>query len=169
MDNNGGVLVTDTKAEYIPLDMKPYIIDVEQLTAVKEKIYSYLGISEKIVNSTYDENEWSAFYESCIEPLALQLSLEFTAKVFTDRERAYGNEILFEANRLQYASAKTKVELIKEVMPLGLLTVNQALEILNLPSVPDGDKRLQSLNFVDADKANQYQIGEKSNEGNTQH
>jgi len=46
-------------------------------------------------------------------------------------------------------------------MPYGLLTVNQALEILNLPAVEDGDKRLQTLNMVSADKADQYQLGGK--------
>jgi HK97 family phage portal protein len=159
MDNNGGVAALDSKAEYIPLKNQPVAIDAEQLKAVKEKIYGYLGVTEAIVTSDYSEDQWSAFYESVVEPIAVQLSLEFTAKVFTAREQAFGNEIIFEANRLQYASAKTKVELIKELMPLQLLTVNQGLEILNLPSVPDGDKRLQTLNVVDADKATQYQLG----------
>jgi len=84
--------------------------------------------------------------------------MEFTAKVFTDREQAFGNSIVFESGRLQFSSNKTKVELIKELMPLGLLTVNQALEILNMPGIEGGDKRLQTLNVVDANKANQYQL-----------
>ena len=42
-------------------------------------------------------------------------------------------------------------------MPMGLLTINQALEILNLPSVTDGDKRLQALNMIDAKQAEKYQ------------
>lgn len=50
-------------------------------------------------------------------------------------------------------------------MPLGMLTINQGLEILNLPSIPDGDKRLQTLNVVDAAKANQYQLGEHAPSG----
>ena len=128
------------------------------MQAVKDKIYNYLGISEAIVNSSYNEDQWAAFYESTIEPLALQLSLEFTRKLFNDRERAFGNSVLFESGRLQFSSNATKVNLIRELMPMGLLTVNQALEILNLPSVPEGDRRIQSLNYVDADKAEEYQL-----------
>ena len=94
-----------------------------------------------------------------IEPFALALGLEFTAKLFTEREQAFGNHVIFESGRLQFVSNKTKVELIKELVPLGLLTVNQALEVLNLPSVPDGDRRLQTLNVVDAAMANDYQLG----------
>ena len=78
INNNGGIAVLDSAAEYIPIDNKPYAIDEKQMQAVKTKIYDYLGVSEAIVNSSYDENQWAAFYESVIEPLALQLSLEFT-------------------------------------------------------------------------------------------
>jgi len=51
-------------------------------------------------------------------------------------------------------------------VPLGLFTINQALEILNLPPVEDGDKRLQTLNVVNAEKADQYQLNEQG--GNNQ-
>ena len=88
----------------------------------------------------------------------MQFSLEFTRKIFNERERAFGNSILFESGRLQFSSNATKVNLIKELMPYGLLTINQALEILNLPSVEDGEKRLQTLNVVSADEAHQYQM-----------
>ncbi|KSU86566.1 portal protein [Priestia veravalensis] len=160
VSNNGGIAVIDSKAEYTPLELKPVAIDDKQLEAVKKKIYEYLGISEKIVNSTYTEDEWAAFYESVLEPLAVQFSLEFTDKLFTEREQAFGNSIIFEANRLQFASNATKTNIIKELTPLGLFTINQALEILNLPPVEDGDKRLQTLNVVNADKADQYQLNE---------
>lgn len=158
ISNSGGIVATDQKTEYIPIDVSPVNIDDKQIQAIKTKIYDYLGISETIVNSSYSEDEWAAFYESTIEPIALQLSLEFTRKLFNEREQAFGNSIIFESGRLQFSSNTTKVNLIKELVPYGLLTINQALEILNLPRVADGDKRLQTLNVVDADKANEYQM-----------
>ncbi|MDL2318350.1 phage portal protein [Eubacteriales bacterium OttesenSCG-928-A19] len=161
INNEGGVVATDQKMEYKPIDLKPATIDHEQMNAAKHKIYDYLGIAESIITSSYSEDEWAAFYESTIEPIALQLSLEFTRKVFTEREQAFGNTIQFESSRLQFSSNATKVNLIKELMPYGLLTINQALEILNLPAVQDGDRRLQTLNVVDADKAQQYQFGKE--------
>lgn len=167
VSNDGGIVVTDQKMEYQPITASPVNIDEKQMAAVQKKIYDYLGISVGIVNSTYTENEWSAFYESVLEPFATQLSLEFTRKVFTDREQAFGNKIIFESGRLQFTSNTTKVNLISQIMPLGLLTINQALEILNLPGVEDGDKRLQTLNVVDAENANAYQLGGKSNQSET--
>lgn len=158
MSNDGGVVATDQKTEYTPIDSKPAMIDADQSKAIREKIYNYLGISENIVNSSYDENTFAAFYESVIEPIAVALGMEFTRKIFNDREQAYGNAIVFDSGRLQFTSNATKVQLIKELMPMGLLTVNQALEILNLPSVQDGDKRLQKLDFIDQSIAADYQL-----------
>ena len=171
ISNNGGIAALDSKMDYVPLEIKGIAIDNEQMSAIKQKIYDYLGVSEKIVNSTYNEDEWSAFYESVVEALGVQISLELTDKIFTQREQAFGNSILMEANRLQFASNATKVNMIKELMPLGLFTVNQALEILNLPSVEDGERRVQTLNVANTKIVDEYQMNKKGvkNEGNKKH
>lgn len=165
ISNDGGVVATDQAMEYVPIESKPVILTADQTREVKAKIYDYLGITEPIVNSSYTEDQFSAFYESTIEPFAVALSMEFTAKVFTDREQAYGNSIMFESGRLQFSSNSTKVNLIKELLPMGLLTVNQALEILNLPSIEDGDRRIQSLNYIDQERATEYQLANAGKHG----
>ncbi len=157
LGNDGGVVATDQKMDYQPIESKPVILNADQAAEIKSKIYDYLGITEPIVNRSYTEDQYSAFYESTLEPVATALSQEFTAKLFNEREQAYGNSVIFESGRLQFTSNKTKVELIAQLMPMGLLTINQALEILNLPSVTGGDKRLQALNMIDAAQAAQYQ------------
>ena len=158
VSNDGGVIAVDQQMEYTPIESKPVILTADQTQEVKKKIYDYLGISENIVNSNYTEDQFSAFYESTIEPFAVALSLEFTAKIFNDREQAFGNSIMFESGRLQFSSNSTKVNLIKELLPMGILTVNQALEILNLPAIEDGDRRIQSLNYIDTEHATEYQL-----------
>jgi phage portal protein BeeE len=126
-----------------------------------------LNVSEKIVNSAYNEDEFAAFYESVIEPLALQMSLEFTRKIFTPRERGFGREIIFGGERLEFSSAKTRIELLRHLLPYGLITINEGRKLLSLPEVADGDKRLQSLNYVNAEKADEYQeIDETESEEN---
>ena len=157
--NDGGVVATDQKMDYQPIESKPIVLNADQTKAIRDKVFSYLGVSEEIVSSSYTEDQFSAFYESTIEPIATALSQEMTAKIFSEREQAFGNEIIFESGRLQFTSNSTKVNLIAQLVPLGLLTINQALEILNLPGVADGDRRLQALNMIDADQANKYQVG----------
>lgn len=159
MGNNGGVVVTDAKQDFSPIDSRPANIDPAQAEAVAQRIYAYLGVSKNIVQAAYSEDEFGAFYESVLEPLAVQLSESFTTKVFTPRERAYGNEIVFDGGRMLFASNGTKLSLIEKLAPMGMLTLNECRSILNLSPVPDGDTRLQSLNYVDAAKANEYQLG----------
>lgn len=162
--NSGGVVTVDQKSDYVPIDSKPYAIDADQMQQVKTRVYDYLGITEDVVSSSFSEDTWGAFFEGTIEPLALQMSLEYTSKVFNEREQAYGNSIIFDAGRMQYATTKTKAAAIAQLLPYGVLTLNQCLEMLNLPSVEGGDKRLQTLNVVDASRANEYQLDESEGE-----
>src|SRR5699024_7020810 len=120
IQNNGGIAALDQKMNYQPLQTEGISIDDKQLESVKRTIYDYLGISEEIVNSTYNDDEWSAFYEWILDGLALQLSLELTEWVFTNRERGFGNKVSFESNWLQFAGNESKTNMLKEFLPLGI-------------------------------------------------
>jgi HK97 family phage portal protein len=159
ISNNGGIAATDAKAEYIPLNSDPKLVDAKQMELIEDKVYKYFNVNSAIVKSEYTEEQWNAFYESVIEPIAIELSLELTAKLFTQRERGFGHEVIFEANRLQYASNQTKINLANILMDRGVLSANEVREIFNLAPFEGGDKRIVSLNFVDASIANQYQLG----------
>lgn len=160
---SGGVATIDSTADFIPISTKAESAEEAQLKYLQSEVYSYFGINEAIVNGSYNETEWQAFYESIIEGIKIQLSQEFTAKVFTEKEKEYGNIIDFNSNRLTYASTTNKVNMVKELGALGLLTTNEARELFDLPPVEDGDKRLVSLNYINADKADEYQLKEKDN------
>ena len=147
--NSGGLAATDQRFDFQPTNITPYTIPQEQIDAIDRQIYAYLGISPKVVSGEYSEDEFSAFYESVIEPFALLLSQELSRKA--------GTEISFTSERLEFSSAATKTKLLHEAAPLGLMTVNEARRLLALPPVPDGEKRLQSLNYVNANKADIYQ------------
>ncbi|WP_438498026.1 phage portal protein [Paenibacillus sp. IHBB 3054] len=157
--NNGGIAATDSKAEYQELKSDPKMIDDRQMSAMESKVHGYFGTNEKIVKSDYSESDWGAYYESMIEPFGLQMALEFTTKTFSGRAQGHGNEILFESNRLQYASNDTKVKIIETLVDRGMMSINQGLEVFNLPPIENGDKRIMSLNFIDAEMANDYQLG----------
>lgn len=160
---SGGVATIDSTADFIPVSTKAESAEEAQLKYLQSEVYSYFGINEAIVNGSYNETEWQAFYESIIEGIKIQLSQEFTAKVFTEKEKEYGNIIDFNSNRLTYASTTNKVNMVKELGVLGLLTTNEARELFDLSPVEDGDKRLVSLNYINAAKADEYQLKEKDN------
>ena len=166
--NKGSSIVpVDIKSEYIPLNVDPKLIDAETLEFLNDKILNYFGVSAAIFSSNYSEDEFNSFYEQTIEPLAIQLSEAFSLGLLTHNEIKNGEEIVFYSERLQYASWNTKVTAIEKLMGLGIMSLNESRALLGLEPVENGDKRLQSLNYVDALKANLYQVGEESeDEGN---
>ena len=163
MDNEGGIAALDAKAKFQEVNLKPITLDNEQLKQVNYNIFDYFGISEKIVDNSFTEEEWNAFYEGIIEARAIQMSYAFTNKIFKRQSIKDGHRIVFTANRLQYSTLTNKISLIKEAGALGLLTKDEAREIIELPQLggEEGSKILQSLNYVDNKIANQYQGGEE--------
>ena len=60
-----------------------------------------------------------------------------------------------------------KITAIEKLMGLGIMSLNESRALHGLEPVENGDKRLQSLNYVDATKANEYQVGkDDENESN---
>src|SRR5699024_1509106 len=99
--------------------------------------------------------------EGSIEPFAIQLGLVMTNMTFTDKEIAHGNQIMWTANRLQYASNKTKLEMSTQLLDRGVLTINQVNEIWNLPPVEDGDKRFIRREYVDVENLDKEMEGDE--------
>lgn len=161
MDNEGGIAALDAKAKFQAVDLKPVTLDNEQLKQVNYNIFDYFGVSEKIINNSFTEEEWNAFYEGVVEPRAIQMGQAFTNKIFKRKSIKEGHQIIFTANRLQYASLKTKTELLKVVAPWAMIKVDEGREILDLSPLggEEGNRILQSLNNIDSTIANQYQIG----------
>nr|DAS67793.1 MAG TPA: portal protein [Caudoviricetes sp.] len=161
MDNEGGIAALDAKAKFQEVNLKPITLDNEQLKQVNYNIFDYFGISEKIVDNSFTEEEWNAFYEGIIEARAIQMSYAFTNKIFKRQSIKDGHKIIFTANRLQYSTLSNKISLIKEAGALGLLTKDEAREIIELPQLggEEGAKILQSLNNIDSKIANNYQGG----------
>lgn len=159
MENSSGIAGLDAKAEFQEVNLKPITLDKSQLEQVNYNVYDYFGVSEAIVRNTFTPDQWYAFYEGVIEPRAIQMSDEFTAKIFSNQAIKEGHRIIFTANRIQYLSPRDKREMLQTVLPFGLLTKDQALEILDLPPIggEEGAKIIQSLNNIDATIANEYQ------------
>lgn len=158
-DNEGGIAGLDNTIDFHEITQKPPAIPITQVNFFRENIYRYYGVNEKILNSTYTEAEWNSFYEGVIEPIAIQLSLEFTYKLFTEGERSFGNKIVFTTNRLQYATLQTRNAVAKDLFDRGIISINEYREFMYLPQTEDGDVRMISLNYVKVDEQTEYQIG----------
>lgn len=157
--NKSGIGGLDATTDFTPVKIEPQTATGEQTKRFDEKILKYFGINENIIQSKYSEDEWNAFYESVLEPIGLQMSLEFSNKLFTPTEKNFGNEIIFESNRLQYASNKTKIELVRYAS--NIMTVNELREIFNLAPEEGGD-----VFMIDQNHTINEEVGGENNEGN---
>jgi len=144
IENSGGAAATDAKFDAKQVEPKDYVPNSTQTEKTVQRIYSFFNTNEKIIQSKYSEDEWISYFEAEIEPLAIQLSNEFTRKIFTRRERGFGNKIVFEASNLQYASMSTKLNLV-QMVDRGSLTPNEWREALNLPPIEGGDVPIRRL------------------------
>ena len=139
ISNQGGIASLDSTQEFKEINLKPTTATADEMNAFRDRVYRYFGVNEKIIKSSYSESEYDAFYESRIEPFLVALSLELTYKIFTERERAFGNRIWYESNRLQFASAKTKISM-SALVDRGLLTPNEFRQLFNLEPYEGGDE-----------------------------
>lgn len=152
-DNKTGVMMFDAKySDVKQIDSKPFIIDAEQMKLIQTNVYNYFGTNEDILQNKFDENKWNAYYEGKVEPFALQLSLVMSNMTYTQKELSFGNGIIWTANRMQYASNQTKLQVSSQLFDRGILTTNQVMDIWNMAHVEDGDKRYIRKEYTEVSK-----------------
>ena len=162
-ENQTGVMMFDAKySDVQQVESKPFVIDADQMESVKNNVFNYFGTNEDILQNKYDEATWNAWYEGKIEPFATQLSLVMTNMTFTEHERAFENAIMFSANRMQYASNQTKLQVSTQLFDRGILSRNDVMDIWNLPNIEDGDKRYIRREYTEAENLDmEYQDTEE--------
>ncbi|MBR3734824.1 MAG: phage portal protein [Lachnospiraceae bacterium] len=136
-----GVAATDSKADAVQVTPHDYVPNAAQTDRQVNRIYAYFNVNEKIVHSTYTEDEWISYYEQAVEPIAAQMAREYTRKLFSRLERSRGNAIVFESSALTFASMKTKLNLVQFV-DRGIMTPNEVRGYLNLVPIEGGDSAL---------------------------
>lgn len=165
-DNAGGIAAIDNSVEFKEIAQRTPNIPTNQVTFLRDNVYRYYGINDKILTSSLTDTEFMSFYENVIEPIAVQLSLEFTFKLLTPREIGYGNRIDFVANLLQYATLQTREIIGGGMFDRGALTINEYRELMYYGPIDDGDQRLVSLNYVKAGDQSLYQVGQQGQQSN---
>ncbi len=163
-NSESGILPLDLKAEFTPFPKDIKMVDEPTLKFVDEKILRTWGIPLAILTGDYTKEQYEAFYQKALEPLIIALSQAFTKKVFTSREKAFGNEIKFYPKDLIFMTITQKIELANLLSPTGALFENEKRSMFGLMPLPELEgKRYMSLNWVEADMASQYQMGKIGN------
>jgi HK97 family phage portal protein len=150
----GGAAAADAKFDAQQVEPKDYVPNAAQTDRTVERIYSFFNTNKKIVQGNYTEDEWISYYEAAVEPDVVQLSGEYTRKLFSRRERGFGNRIYFEASNLSYASVQTKLGFVAMV-DRGAMTPNQWRDLFNWAPVAGGDEPIRRLDTAPTTKGSE--------------
>lgn len=163
ISNDGGAASSDPRYDLEQVKPEAFVPDSKQMQETVQRIYNFFNTNENIIQSKYNEDEWNAYYESEIEVFAMQLAGEYTRKLFSRRERGFGNKIIFESSSLQYASMSTKMNLV-QMVDRGSLTPNEWRAILSLGPIEGGDKPIRRLDTALVKEGNVTDEGGDDNE-----
>lgn len=153
LTKGGGLLLfPNTYKNIQQIQAKPFVVDADQMKAIRDSVYEYFGVNEDVLTNKAYGDSWAAFYEGAIEPFAIQFSEVMSKMLFTLRERSQGNMVMATANRLQYMSNNDKLNVTAQLLDRGMLTVNEARDIWNMAPVDGGDVRIIRGEYYSADK-----------------
>lgn len=153
-DAQGGgmLLFPNTYTNIKQIDVKPWVVDADQMKVIKENVFDYFGVNEDVLQNKAFGDSWSAFYEGAIESFSIQFSEVMTKMLFTLREQAQGNSVTATANRLQYLSNSEKLNVSSQMLDRGIMSINDIREIWNMPPVEGGDVRIIRGEYYNADE-----------------
>lgn len=134
----GFLLFPNTYKDIKQVDVRPYSIDAEQMKQIRENVFNYFGVNEKVLTNAATAEDLEAFFDGAIEPFAIQFSEVVTRMLFSERERAQGSYLIANANRLQYMSTTAKVQMAKELGDRGAILIDEIRELFNYEPLPNG-------------------------------
>jgi len=159
-NNEAGIMPIDMSQEFVQLKVDPKLIDKGTLDFLDQKILRYYGVPLPILQGDYTDEQYRAFYERTLASLVISLGQAFTKCLFTEREIDMGNEVVFYQKNMMYLSTSAKIQLLEVAGAQGLLTDDEKLAILGYPPMENGEgrRRTRSLNYIDTNLADQYQL-----------
>ena len=161
LSNEGGIASLDSTQEFTPISMSPTVTNYMQMKEFRENAYRYYGINDHIIMSDYTESQMEAFYESKIEPFLIGLSVELTRRIFSNKAQGHNNYVVYESNRLQFASMKTKIQVFKDVVLYGGMTKNEWRSGCNLAPIDGGDIPVSRLDAAPIKEGTENKIDEE--------
>ena len=144
-DNSGILLFPNTYTDVKQISMGGVTVPEAEMNEIRTSVYNYFGVNEDVLQSKAYGDSWAAFYESVIEPFAIQFSETMTQAMFTDRERAQGSLLMATSNRLQYMTTTEKLNVSSQMADRGILNRDEIREIWNLPPLPDGQGQAYTI------------------------
>ncbi|MBQ7977029.1 MAG: phage portal protein [Clostridia bacterium] len=163
-DSKYGIVATDYESDFTPININATDIPSNILTFLRDDILSPFGVSLPIYLGKYTDDDYTAFYQTAIEGILLEIKQAMKIVLFTPRQLSYGHTIKFYDKLVQSLSYDRRQQIAEMTKEDALLSRDERRELLGYE--PDGQPTRVSLNFIDTSIANQYQLADISNKSN---
>lgn len=157
--SKSGMIATDMGGEFTPVNINAPDIPDSALKFLKAVIQERYGVSAAILSGDYKGEQHSAFYQTAIEDFIIQFEQAMTGCLFTERELDVGHKIKCYYSKVNYMSTKDKIQIASIAKETGIMTLNQINAMFGIEPFEDGNRRLQSLNYVNMKDVDEYQKG----------
>lgn len=158
--SESGFLPLDLKSEFIPIKKEIQLVHADTLKFIDEKILRHFGVPLSILTGDYTKEQYEAFYQKTLEPLIISFSQAFTKTLLTDGELSHHNKIMFYPKELIFMSVDQTIQMVTLLSNTGAMYENEKRVAFGLRPLAELEgKRYTSLNWIDANNANAYQVG----------
>ena len=165
--SESGFLPLDLKSEFIPIKKEIQLVHPDTLKFIDEKILRHFGVPLNILTGDYTKEQYEAFYQKTLEPLIISFSQAFTKTLLTDGELSHHNKIMFYPKELIFMSVDQTIQMVTLLSNTGAMYENEKRVAFGLRPLAELEgKRYTSLNWIDANNANAYQVGNTGGESN---
>ncbi|MBR4208692.1 MAG: phage portal protein [Lachnospiraceae bacterium] len=161
MKSKMGIAAIDLAGEFVPITSRQAVIPKTAMDFFKSIIRQRFGVSEEILDGSFNGDQHAAFYQACIEDFIEEFQKAASGVLFTPREQDIGHRIRCYYNKVEYYSTADKIQLATIAHNTGIMTLNQINEMFGIEPFEGGNRRLQSLNYVNVELVDKYQLGAK--------
>lgn len=155
-DSKYGIVATDYESDFTPINISATDIPSNILSFVRDEILAPLDVSLPIYLGKWTDDEYTAFYQTAVEGLLLEIVEAMKIVLFTPRQLSYGHMIKYYDKLVQSLSFSRRQEIAEMTKEDALLSRCERRELLGYE--PDGEPNRVSLNYIDTSIANQYQL-----------
>ena len=157
-DSEHGFFVTDYEADFTPININATDIPQNTLTFIRDEILAPFGVSLPIYLGKWTDEDYTAFFQTAVEGDLIDIAEAMKLVLFTQKQVAYGHTIKVYDRVVQSLSFERRQQIAEMTRDDALLSRCERRELLGYE--PDDGPTRVSLNFIDTDIANQYQLME---------
>ena len=155
--SKSGMIATDLGGEFTPVNIKAADIPDNALKFLKSVIRERYGVSDAILSGDYNGEQHGAFYQTAIEDFIIQFEQAMSACLFSAREQDVGHRVKCYYSKVNYLNTSDKLDLANLAKETGIMMLNEINEMFGIQPFPEGNRRLQSLNYVNIKDIDAYQ------------